>query len=264
MTVYRDDCHNPQCAQGPSRTCPRAWYPTPGTGPKPTCWRCKCTGGGATYRRTGEAPGVASLTAWRWVSAWGLACCRWPPCRGGQVQRGGGRGREVRAGAQERQASRPDAALAVRLPGGGRLDLDLCISPSIPPTMRPCAAILLAVRVKGYHPQVVVTKLRQDYEPCRPGLSAGGASRMHLPGSGACARDVKAAYGRVRRQHPEARYSSSKIYDIFAAETGPGHRTLRGVVALREKYVQARSAAAAIFDYLARHWPKLSKASKAA
>jgi len=72
--VYRYDCRNPQCAQGSFTNLPLGLLPysrhrteTHRLAVQMYAW------GYATYRRTGTALGGASLTAWRGVSAWGVA-----------------------------------------------------------------------------------------------------------------------------------------------------------------------------------------------
>ena len=55
-----------------SPTCRRGCCPTPATARETHLLAVQMYAWGyATYRRTGTALGVASLTAWRWVSAWG-------------------------------------------------------------------------------------------------------------------------------------------------------------------------------------------------
>ena len=71
---------------------------------------------------------------------------------------------------------------------------------------------------------------------------------------------VKDAYGPAyAEQHPEAAQLKQQIYGIFDAATLTlATARYTAVLALRPDYVQARPAAAAIFDFLERHWPRLS------
>ena len=119
VAVYRYYCRNAQCAQGSFTHLPPVLLPYSRYRTEVRLLAVQMYAWGyATYRRTGTALGVAEATAWRWASAWGVT----PAGRGfvwrGQVEWRGGRGREVRAGAQKRQAGRQDAALDVGVSGG--------------------------------------------------------------------------------------------------------------------------------------------------
>ena len=122
-------------------------------------------------------------------------------------------------------------------------------------------AFLLALRAKGYHPQVVVTDLRQDYGPV---IAQVFPQAIHheciFHALQQAQRHVKDAYGAdYAEQHPEAAQLKQQIYRIFDAETlALATERYTAVVALRQDYVQARPEAAVIFDFLERHWPRLA------
>ena len=74
VAVYRYYCRNPQCAQGSFTHLPPGLLPYSRYRTEVHLLAVQMYAWGySTYRRTGTALGVTSLTAWRWVSAWGTA-----------------------------------------------------------------------------------------------------------------------------------------------------------------------------------------------
>ena len=74
VAVYRYYCRNPQCAQGSFTNLLAGLLPySPYRTEVHLLAVQMYTWDYSTYRRTGTALGVASLTAWRWVHAWGHA-----------------------------------------------------------------------------------------------------------------------------------------------------------------------------------------------
>ena len=123
--------------------------------------------GYSTYRRTGTALGVTSLTAWRWVSAWRAALLPVAALLG--VVRSSGV-----VGVDEKYVLVPkNAKPAGKTRRWTYVDLaadvwtyDLLHIAIYPNNDQDsAAAFLLALRAKGYHPQVIVTDLRQDHGP---------------------------------------------------------------------------------------------------
>ena len=168
IAVYRYYCRNPQCDKGsfthlPSGLVPYSRYRTEVhlLAIQMYAWSY------STYRRTGSALGVASLTAWRWVSAWGYDLL---PVAAlfGLVKSSGVVGVDEKyvlvpkndkpAGAMRRWMY---VYLAVDV---WTYDL-LHIAIYAYNNDDSAQAFLLALRAKGYHPQVIVTDLRQDYGP---------------------------------------------------------------------------------------------------
>lgn len=122
-------------------------------------------------------------------------------------------------------------------------------------------AFLLALRAKGYHPQVIVTDLRQDYGPVIAQVFPQAVHPLCLFHALQDAqKHIKAVYGPAYAdQHPEAEQLKQQIYAIFAAKTLTlATQRYTAVLALHPHYVQARPEAATIFDFLERHWPKLA------
>jgi transposase-like protein len=121
-------------------------------------------------------------------------------------------------------------------------------------------AFLLALRTKGYHPQVIVTDLRQDYGPCIAQVFPNAVHHeciFHALQN--AQRLLKDAYGPgYAEKRPEAAALKQQIYALCAADTPTlAHERYAALLALRQDYLQANPATAAIFDFLDRHWPKL-------
>jgi transposase-like protein len=124
-------------------------------------------------------------------------------------------------------------------------------------------AFLVALRAKGYHPQVIVTDLNQDYGAV---IATVFPQAQHhecvFHALQAWHRQIREVYGKDYRElHPEAVALQEQIDRIFQAKTKrtAQHRYER-VLALREEYVVQTPAVAAIFASLERHWPKLVNA----
>ena len=109
-------------------------------------------------------------------------------------------------------------------------------------------AFLLALRAKGYHPQVIVTDLRQDYGPV---IAQVFPQAVHheciFHALQQAQKHIKDVYGPdYAEQHPQAEQLKQQIYHIFAADTlALATERYTAVLALRQDYVQARPEAAA-------------------
>ena len=124
-------------------------------------------------------------------------------------------------------------------------------------------AFLLALRAKGYHPQVIVTDLRQDYGPVIGRVFPHAEHHeciFHALQN--VQQHVKAVYGPdYARQHPEADQLKHRIYHIFDTQSAAeATQRYRDVLALRHQYVATTPHAATLFDFLERHWPRLVNA----
>ena len=264
LAVYRYYCRNPQCARGSFTNLPPGLTPYSRHRTEVRLLALQMYAWGySTYRRTGAALGVASLTAWRWVSAWGEALL---PVAAlfGVVKSSGVVGVDEKyvlvpkntkpAGEMRRWMY---VYLAVDV---WTYDL-LHIAVYAYNTEDSAQAFLLALRAKGYQPQVIVTDLRQDYGPVIAQVFPQAVHHLCLFHALQDAqKHIKAVYGPdYADQHPEAEQLKQQIYTIFAATSLPlATQRYTAVLALRPDYVQARPEAAAIFDFLARHWPKLA------
>ena len=121
-------------------------------------------------------------------------------------------------------------------------------------------AFLLALRAKGYQPRIVVSDLRRDYGP---DIARVFPNAVHHECIFHAMKDVadhcRRIYGpRFAHTHPEAEELRLAIQHIFAARTKrTAHKRYEAVLRLRETYVQQTAGAAAIFEFLERHWPTL-------
>ena len=215
---------------------------------------------------TGAALGVASLTAWRWVSAWGddllpVAALFGVVSRSGVV---GVDEKYVLVPKNDKPAGKMRRWMYVYL----AVDvwtydlLHIAIYPDNDPDS--AEAFLLALRAKGYQPQVLVTDLRQDYAPVIAQVFPQAVHHLCIfHALQDVQKHIKDVYGPdYAEQHPEAERLKQHIYAIFDADTlALATERYAAVLALRQDYVQPARGGGQIFDFLERHWPKLANAS---
>ncbi|MBM4461523.1 MAG: transposase [Chloroflexi bacterium] len=264
VAVYRYYCRNPQCDQGSFTHLPPGLLPYSRYRTETHLLALQMYAWGySTYRRTGTALGVASLTAWRWVSAWGTDLL---PVAAlfGVVRSSGVVGVDekfVLVPKNDKPASKMRRWMYVYLA------VDVWTYDLLHIALYPyndqdsAAAFLLALRAKGYQPQVIVTDLRQDYGPVIAQVFPQAEHHECIFHALQQAHQhVKDAYGPDDAEpHPEADQLKQQINRIFDAETLPlATERYTAVLARRQDCVQAQPQAAAIFDFLERHWPRLS------
>ena len=207
--VCRYYCRNAQCAQGSFTNLLRGLLPYSRYRSETHLLALQMYAWGyATYRRTGTALGVASLTAWRWVSAWGVDL--WPVAALlGLVQSSGVVGVDekfVLLPKNTKPAGKMRRWMYVYLAADAwTYDLlHIAIYPNNDQDSAP--AFLFALRAKGYHPQGIVTDLRQDYGPVIAQVfpqAVHHACIFHATQQ--AQKHVKDAYGPdYVEQHPEA------------------------------------------------------------
>jgi hypothetical protein len=124
-------------------------------------------------------------------------------------------------------------------------------------------AFLLALRAKGYHPQVIVTDLRQDYGPVIAQVFPVAQHHeciFHALQN--VQKHIKDVYGpHYAENHPEAELLKQQIYTIFDTSSRPqAEERYRQVLILKESYLTATPSSSVIFDFLDRHWPRLVNA----
>jgi hypothetical protein len=263
VAVYRYYCRNPHCDRQTFTHLPPGLVPYSRYRTEAHLRVLQMYGWGrSVYRRTGAAMGVSSMTAYRWVSAWGYGLL---PVAAlfGVVKSSGVVGideKYVLVPKSDKPAGEMRRWMYVYL----AVDVytyDLLHIAIYPHNNQDSArAFLWTLRAKGYHPRVIVTDLRQDY---------GGVIAQVYPHAEHhecifhALKDVqtqcKAIYGKdYARTHPEAEALKHQIYDIFAARSRrTAIKRYAAVMALREEYVRATPGAAGLFDFLERHWPKL-------
>ena len=263
VAVYRYYCRNPQCAQGSFTNLPAGLLPYSHYRTEVHLLAVQMyTWGYSTYRRTGTALGVASLTAWRWVHAWGHALLPVAALFGLLRSSGvvGVDEKYVLVPKNDKPAGKMRRWMYVYL----AVDvwtydlLHIAIYPNN--DQASAAAFLLALRAKGYHPDVLITDLRQDYGPVIAQVFPQALHHLCIfHALQDLQKHIKDVYGpHYAETHPPAEWLKQQIYRIFDAETAALAATrYAAVLALRQEYIQALDEASVIFDFLERHWPKL-------
>ena len=266
VEVYRYYCRNPECEVGsfthlPPGLLPYSRYQAPVRlfAVQMYVW------GMSTYRRTGQTLLVSCATAYRWVSRsfeqllpvaalFGVVRCS------GVV------------GVDEKYVlvpknDKPQGKLRRWMYVYFAVDIytyDLLHMAIFPhDDLQSAQAFLLALRVKGYHPRVVVTDLRRDY-----GKAIGQVfpqARHHeclfhaLQHISKLFLDI---YGKSEEGQggvePRSARLKKDIAGIFAAKTKrTAQKRLKRMMKLRAVYVQATPEAEAIFFFLQTHFSKL-------
>jgi len=266
VAVYRYYCRNQACAKGSFTHLPAGLVPY-----SPYRLEAKLLAvqmyawGYSTYRRTGQAVGVKSMTVYRWVSAWGYELL---PVAAlfGLVKSSGVVGvdeKYVLVPKNDKPADKMRRWMYVYLAVDVYTYDLLHIAIYAHNDKDNALAFLLALRAKGYQPQVIVTDLRRDY---------GGDIAWVFPRAvhHECifhalqdiGQNCRKIYGTHYAQtQPEVEDLRQTIGHIFQAKTKrTAQKRYEQVLARREHYVSQQAEAAAIFDFLERHWPKLVNA----
>jgi len=263
VEVYRYYCRNPQCEKGSFTHLPLGLVPySPYRTEVHLLAIQMYEWGYSTYRRTAAALGVAGMTAYRWVKAWGHGLL---PVAAlfGVVKSSGVVGvdeKYILAPKNDKPAGEMRRWMYVYF----AVDvytydlLHIAVYPYN--TQESALAFLLALRAKGYHPRVIVTDLRQDYGPVIARVFPKAEHHeciFHAMQN--LQAHFKEVYGKDYPQtHAEAVTLKQKMYAIFEAQTRrTAEKRYAEVMAQRERYVRETPEAAAIFDFLERHWPKL-------
>jgi transposase-like protein len=221
--------------------------------------------GGSTYRRVGAAAGVKASTVYRWVQEWGAGLLPVGAVFG--VVRSSGV-----VGVDEKYVLVPKNDQ-----GAGKLRRWMYVYVAVDEytydllpiaiyanhTRASAKAFLLALRGKGYHPQVVVTDLREDYGPVIAEVFPGAEHHeciFHF--EQAVGRSLREVYGKdYAAQHPEAEALRQQIVEIFrTGSKRTAQRRYEQVLELRAERVAEEPGVAAVFDLLEGHWPKLVNA----
>ncbi|MGC9336098.1 MAG: DDE-type integrase/transposase/recombinase, partial [Anaerolineae bacterium] len=212
----------------------------------------------STYRRAGQSLGVAQITVYRWVSAWGY---RLLPVGAifGVVRSSGVVGvdeKYVKVPKNDKPQSKMKRWMYVYL-AVDAYTLDLLHIAIYPHNSKDSArTFLLALRAKGYHPKVIVTDLRRDYgEVVAQVFSHAQHHECIFHALKEVRKNIREVYGAdYRETHPEAVALEKAIQRIFAVKTKrTAHKRWQAVLALRQQYVEENPAAQAIFDFLQRH-----------
>jgi transposase-like protein len=266
VEVYRFYCRNQECEQGSFTNLPPdlSPYSRYRTETKLLAFQMYAWGY-STYRRTGQALGVSSITVYFWLSAWGYQLLPVAALFGLLKSSGvvGVDEKYVLVPKNDKPAGKMRRWMYVYM----AVDvytydlLHLAIYAHNDKTN--AQTFLLALRAKGYQPRVIVTDLRRDYGN---DIARVFPKASHHECLFHALHDIKATcrkiYGSEYAQtQPEVEQLRQDIKHIFQAKT---KRTARKrydkVMAQRELFVQQNPDAAAIFDFLQRHWPKLVNA----
>ena len=266
VAVYRYYCRNQACAKGSFTHLPPGLVPYSAYRTETKLLALQMyTWGYSTYRRTGQALGLKSMTIYRWVSAWGGDLL---PVAAlfGLVKSSGVVGvdeKYVLVPKNNKPADKMRRWMYVYLAVDVYTYDLLHIAIYAHNDKDNALAFLLALRAKGYQPRVIVTDLRRDYGP---DIAQVFPQAVHhecifhaLQYVSTLCRQI---YGRgYAHTQPEVETLRQTIVQIFRAKTKrTAQKRYEHVLALRHKYVQQQTEAAAIFDFLERHWPKLVNA----
>lgn len=266
VAVYRYYCHNPQCTKQSFTHLPAGLLPYSPYRTQIHLLAIQMYAWGySTYRRTGTALGVYSMTAYRWVSALGHDLL---PVAAlfGLVKSSGAVGVDEKYVLVPKN-DKPEGDMRRWMYVYLAVDvwtydlLHIAIYPHN--TDDSAKAFLLALRAKGYHPTVIVTDLRQDYGPLIAQVFPDAQHHeciFHALQN--VQKHIQEVYGRHYAQnHPEAELLKQQIYAIFDTHSpDQAHSRYQAVLSLKKPYVEATPGSAAIFDFLERHWPKLVNA----
>jgi len=263
MPVYRYYCRNQACDKGSFTNLPPGLVPYSRyrTEVKVRALQMSAWSYG-TYRRTGQALGVGSMTVYRWVSAWGYELL---PVAAlfGVVRSSGVVGvdeKYVLVPKNDKPAGDMRRWMYVYFAVDVYTYDLLHIAIYAHNDKENALAFLLALRAKGHHPRVVVTDLRRDYGN---DIARVFPQAEHHACIFHALKDVSVScretYGtRYAETHPEVEELRQAIQHIFAAKTKrTAEKRYVEVMARREVFVGEKPEAAAIFDFLERHWPTL-------
>jgi transposase-like protein/DNA-directed RNA polymerase subunit RPC12/RpoP len=216
----------------------------------------------STYRRVGQALQVSEMTIYRWVSTWGQVLLPVATLFG-VVRSSGVVGvdeKYVLVPKNDKPAGKMRRWMYVYL----AVDVytyDLLHIAIYPHNNQHSAhAFLLALRVKGYHPRVVVTDLRQDYGPLIAQVFP--QARHHeclFHAEQQIGRYLHKTWGRdYAQRQPAAEQMRQAVVRLLQART---KRTIqkryRALLDQHDEYVQQAPALQWVFDFLDQHWPYL-------
>jgi len=266
VAVYRYYCKSPACPQRSFTHLPADLVPYSPFRVQTRLLAVQVYAWGySTYRRTGSALGVAPLTVYRWVSRLGPELLPIAALFG--VVRSSGV-----VGIDEKYVlvpknNKPAGKMRRWMYVYFAVDLYTCdlLHIAIYPhnTQESAHAFLLALRAKGYSPQVVVTDLRDDYSPVIAGVFPQATHHLCIfHALQNLQAHLKDAYGNdFAETSPDALALRRAIRAIFDTRTRrTAAKRYADVMALRDDYVAQNPQAAAVFDFLVRHWPRLVNA----
>ncbi|MHB0929678.1 MAG: IS66 family transposase [Candidatus Nanopelagicales bacterium] len=263
VEVYRYRCHNPACSRESFTVFPAGLIPYSSQRLEVHVLALQMYAWGySTYRRTGKALGVASMTTYRWVSAFGSQLM---PVAAlfGVVRSSGVVGVDekwVKVPKNNKPAGDHRKWMYVYVAADAYTYdlLHIAIYPRN--TAESAHAFLLALRAKGYHPRVVVTDLRRDYGPAIARVFPQAQHHECLfHASQALHRQLADIYGWG------ALHDDARVVALCQALDGPlqartkrtAQRRYDQLMAELDTWVKEKPELAAVFASLEAHWPKL-------
>jgi transposase-like protein len=266
VAVYRYYCRNRDCARGSFTHLPPGLVPY---SRYPLQVRLKAvqaySWSYSTYRRVGQALQVSEMTIYRWVSAWGHDLLPVVALFGLLRSSGvvGVDEKFVLVPKNNKPAGKMRRWMYVYLAVDVYTYDLLHIAIYSHNTRNSAHAFLLALRVKGYRPCVVVTDLRQDYGPVIAQVFPKAQHHECLfHAMQDISRYLRTTWGRdYAQQHPEVEQVRQAMVRTFQAQTKrTTQKRYQTLLAQRDKYVQAEPALQWVFDFLERHWSCLINA----
>lgn len=263
VEVYRYRCHNRACPRESFTVFPAGLVPySPHRLEVHVLALQMYAWGYSTYRRTGKALGVASITAYRWVSAFGYQLLPVAALFG--VVRSSGV-----VGVDEKWVQVPKN----NKPAGDHRKwmyvyvavdaytydlLHIAIYPHN--TAQSAQTFLLALRTKGYHPRVVVTDLRRDYVTTIARVFPHAQHHECLfHAMQSLHHQLAGIYGWDALRSDDRLVSLRQSLDgLLQARTKPtAQRRYQQLMAQRATWVAEKPKLAAVFASLEAHWPRL-------
>ncbi len=263
VAVYRYYCRNPVCDKGSFTNLPRGLVPYSRYRVEAHTLALQMYAWGySTYRRTATALQVSQMTVYRWVSAWGHELLPMAALYG-VVKSSGVVGideKYVLVPKNDKPAGKMRRWMYVYMAVDAYTYDLLHIAIYQHNTTDSARAFLLALRVKGYQPRVVVTDLRRDYGAVIARVFP--RARHHeciFHALQDTHKHIKDAYGTGYAQlYPEVVTLEKEIKSIFKAKTKrTAQKRYQQVLSQRKTFVSQTAEAAAIFDFLVSHWPIL-------
>jgi transposase-like protein len=266
VAVYRYYCRN--------RSCPRQSFTHLPLGLVPysrhrleahlLAWQAYAWGY-STYRRVGQALQVSEMTVYRWVSAWGYELLPMAALFG--VIRSSGV-----VGVDEKfvlvpKNDKPEGKMRRWMYVYLAVDvytydlLHIAIYPHN--TSKSAQTFLLALRVKGYHPRVVVTDLRCDYRSVVAVVFPKAQYHQCLfHAEQEISRHLRETLGRdYAQEHPAAEEMRTEIVKIFQVRTKrTARKRYQTLMARRTEYLEREPELQWLFTFLEEHWPFLVNA----
>jgi transposase-like protein len=266
VEVYRYYCHNPDCEHKTFTNLPPNLLPySKWTVERHLAALQLYEWSRGVYRRTSQCLGVSKMTVYRWVSGFGYQLL---PVAAlfGVVRSSGVVGideKYVLVPKNDKPNSDMKRWMYVYL-AVDCYTYDLLHIELYPYNTKDSArAFLLGLRAKGYHPRVVVTDLRVDYGSLIDQVfSQATHHECIFHALQEAHKHIKEVYGsRYAETDSQVEALRKQIDHIFDARTKrTAQRRYQRVLAQRSTFVAQTPQAAALFDFLERHWPKLVNA----